>query len=101
MKKYARKCDVTGKGMNEGWCWGEGVYYTSTKEATIKELRSDIKDGAYDFDELGSDAMLQMSDDDLLQYAYDNDVFYYTDWHDEDLDEQGYYYTEDGEEIEI
>lgn len=101
MKKYARKCDVTGKGMNEGWCWGEGVYYTKTKEATIKELRSDIKDGAYDFDELGSDAMLQMSDDELMLYAYNCEVFYWSDWYDEDLGEQGYYYTEDGEEIEI
>lgn len=95
IKKYARRCDVTGKGMNEGWCWGEGVYYTSTKEDTVKELR------IYNFDYIVSDEIQQMSDDDLLQYAYDNDVFYYTDWLDEDLDEQGYYYTEDGEEIEI
>ena len=96
MEKYARVCDVTGRGMNEGWCWGDGVYYTATKEATIKELR-----GAYDFDELGSEEMLKMSDDELMQYAYDNEVFYWTEWHDEEIEEQGYYYTENGEEIQI
>jgi hypothetical protein len=63
MTKYARKCDVTGRGMNEGWVWGEGTYYTSTKEVTIAELRSDIQDGAYDFDEVGADALLKLLDD--------------------------------------
>lgn len=101
MEKYARRCDVTGRGMNEGWCWGDGVYYTATKEATIKELRGDVESGAYDFDELGSEEMLKMSDDELMQYAYDNGVFYYTDWYEEEIEEQGYYYTADGEEIEI
>lgn len=97
MEKFARCCDVTGRGMNEGWVWGEGTYYTSTKEVTIAELRSDIQDGAYDFDEVGSDALLKLSDDQLLQYAYDNDVLYYTEW--EELDDD-VYYDADGNEYE-
>ena len=97
MKKFARKCDVTGRGMNEGWVQGEGAYYTSTKENTIAELRSDIKDGAYDFDELGASKLLKLSDDQLLQYAYDNDVLYYTEW--EELDDD-VYYDENGNEYE-
>ena len=26
-KKYARACDITGKGMNEGYCIGDGNMY--------------------------------------------------------------------------
>ena len=102
MEKFVRLCDVTGRGMNEGWVWGEGEFYTSTKEVTIAELRSDIKDGAYDFDEMGADKMLEMTDDELLQYAYDNDVLYYTEWDDE-INEDNYdcYYDEDGNEYEF
>ena len=100
--RYARKCDVTNVGMNEGWCWSDGLFYTATKEATASELRSDIADGAYDFDEVGSEALLAMSDDDLITYAYEHDVLYWTEWYDdEDIDDQGYYYTEDGEEVEL
>jgi hypothetical protein len=98
MIKFARKCDVTGRGMNEGWVWGEGTYYTSTKEVTIAELRSDIQDGAYDFDEVGADALLKLSDDELLQYAYDSDVLYYTEW--EEIDDDVYYDAE-GNEFKI
>lgn len=96
MEKFARRCDATGRGMNEGWVWGEGTYYTSTMENTISELRSDIKDGAYDFDEFGADKLLSLSDDELLQYAYDNDVLYYTEWKEVDEDE---WYDENGNEF--
>ena len=98
MEKFARRCDATGKGINEGWVWGEGTYYTSTKENTIAELRSDIQDGGYDFDELGADELLKLSDDQLLQYAYDNDVLYYTEW--EEIDDD-YYYDAEGNEYEL
>lgn len=97
MEKFARRCDATGRGINEGWVWGEGTYYTSTKENTIAELRSDIQDGAYDFDGLGAEALLKLSDDELLQYAYDNDVLYYTEW--EEIDDD-VYYDENGNEYE-
>ena len=99
MDKYARKCDATGRGMNEGWVWGEGTYYTSTLELTMKELRDDVRDGAYDFDELGAEKMLQMSDDELLAYAYDNNVLYYTEW--EEIDDDDVYYDENGNEYEL
>ena len=98
MERFARCCDVTGRGMNEGWVWGEGTYYTSTKENTIAELRSDIEDGAWDFDEVGAEALLKLSDDDLLQYAYDSDVLYYTEW--EEIDDDCYYDAE-GNEYEL
>lgn len=95
MNRYARRCNVTNVGMNEGWCWGDGLFYTATLEATMSELRE------YDFDELGSEALLAMSDEELLSYAFEHDVLYWTEWYDEDIDDQGYYYTEDGEEVEL
>lgn len=98
MEKFARKCDVTGKGMNEGYVWGEGSFYTSTLDITIKELRSDINDGAYDFDEIGADELLKMSDNDLLEYAYDNDVLYFTQW--EEVDED-FFFDAEGNEYEL
>lgn len=102
MEKFVRVCDVTGRGMNEGWVWGDGTFYTSTKEITVSELRDDIFCGAYDFDEVGASKLLAMSDDDLLQYAYDNDVLYYTEWDDE-INENNYdcYYDADGNEYEF
>lgn len=93
MERYARRCDVTHKGMNEGWCFGDGDFYTATKESTITELRK------YDFDELGSEELLSMSDDELMQYAYDNEVLYWTEWSSYEIIEQGFYYTENGEEV--
>lgn len=90
MEKFARVCDVTGKGMNEGWCWGDGSFYTATKEATIAELRKDYPQHK------------DMTDEELLSWAYEvEEVLYWTEWYDEDLEDQGYYYTADGEEIEI
>ena len=86
---YARKCDVTGKGMNEGWCWYEGDFYTATVEDTIAELRKDNSDKDY------------LTDDELFDWAYDADILYWTDWYDEDLIDQEYYYTADGEEVMI
>lgn len=99
MKKFARKCDVTENGINEGYVWFDGTFYTSTKEVTLKELRSDISDGGLDFDDIGKEELLKLSDEDLLQYGYDNDIFYWTEWEDEDDFE--YYEDENGNLIEL
>ena len=82
--------------------WGDGEFYTSTLEITMKELRNDIKNGSYDFDRMGADKMLEMSDEDLLDYAYDNEVLYWTSWDDE-INEDNYdcYYDEEGNEYEF
>lgn len=97
MEKFARRCDVTGKGMNEGYVWGDGTFYTSTEQITLKEFRDDIKNGGYDFDEVGVEVLLGLSDSDLLEYGYDNDVFYFTIW--EEIDED-FFYDAEGNEYE-
>ena len=40
---WARQCDVTEEGMNEGWCWGDGHFYTKRYE-TSYHSRTDVKD---------------------------------------------------------
>jgi hypothetical protein len=106
MEKHARKCDVTGRGMNSGWVWGDDAFYTSTKEVTIKELRNDISSGGYDFDDIGAEELLKKTDDELFEYAWNNDIFYYTEW--EEVDDDSWfdadgneYRTFDGKEYQI
>jgi hypothetical protein len=89
MERYARKCDITGKGMNEGWCWGDGAFYTSTLEATLKELRKDQPDTD------------NLSDDELLTWAADADILYWTTWYDEEYCEGDTYYDAEGNEYEV
>jgi len=74
--KYARKCDITSEGMNEGYCILDGMMY--------------IKN---DFD------MLQHITDETdyndIEEAYEDDYYYYTDWFDT-IEEEDEWYTEDG-----
>jgi hypothetical protein len=87
MEKFARRCDVTGEPMNEGWCWGDGMFYTATEESTITELRKEYP------------SKVNITDDELMQYAYDNEVLYWTEWYSDEIEEQGFYFTKDGEEV--
>ena len=105
--KYARKCDITNKGMNNGWVWGDGVFYTSTKELTLEKCRKDrehilefIKNIGCEIGEIDNvqndedfktlESAVQRldnnedSDEDLLTIGYYTDYLYYTDW---DVDE--------------
>jgi hypothetical protein len=87
MEKFARRCDVTGEPMNEGWCWGDGMFYTATEESTITELRKEYP------------SKVHITDDELMQYAYDNEVLYWTEWYSDEIEEQGFYFTKEGEEV--
>ena len=83
MEKFARVCSVTGKGFNEGYCWGDGSFYTINEEVTIKELRKDFPEQS------------ELTDDELLTWAVEEeDILYWSEWYDEDDDDE--YYDEDG-----
>ena len=41
---WARKCDITGQGMNEGFCIEEGMMYIKYDKDMIKHLRQIDKD---------------------------------------------------------
>lgn len=63
-KCFARRCDVTGKGMNEGYCIDEGSYYASNEEAANELVKQfDCKD---------------------YNDAYESGIAYWTQWEDED-----------------
>ncbi len=86
MKKYARKCDITGEGMNEGY-----VYMESTHIKYKKDLIAKIRAGG---DKTFNDA----SDEFIYDEAYNLEEFYWTQW--EDVDD--YEYIEiDGKLIDI
>jgi hypothetical protein len=73
-EKFARKCDHCGKGMNEGYCWGDGEGYACSDKC----LYSD----GYTESELNADINLG--------------VIYWTEW--EELDDESYY-TASGTEV--
>jgi len=111
--KYARQCSITHKGMNEGWVWCDGAFYTSTLKQTLKECRKDrehileyvkeFSDNKLDlldviqhheeYDEL-IEAIKRAennkeTDEDLLLIGYQLDYVYYTEWEcEEDMEYQ-------------
>ena len=77
--KYARVCDITNKGMNEGYCIEDGLMYIKNESDMIKHIKS-----------VGYKS---------LDEAYNNEYYYYTEWY-EVLNEQDEYYTKEGKLIE-
>ena len=84
MEKFARRCDATGRGMNEGYVVGDGELYFSEVEHLISWLRS-------------RGGMESLSDEFILNEAYNEDEYYYTEWEEVDEDEDEWY-DEDGNE---
>ena len=87
MDRYARKCDATGRGMNEGYVVDDGELYFSEEQHLIDWLR-------------GRGGMEGLSDEFILSEAYNEEEYYYTEWdevdEDEWYDEDGNAYDEDG-----
>jgi len=44
IKKWARCCSVTGKGMNNGWIWGDGDFYVKNQDDAMNECWKDRYD---------------------------------------------------------
>jgi len=70
--KYARKCDITNEGMNEGYVVNDTIYISS-KENVLQYLRKNF-----------TDYYPISNDDELLVMAYDDEIYYWTEWNDED-----------------
>lgn len=85
MERFARRCDATGKGINEGYVVGDGELYFAEKEDLIKHLRS-------------RGGMESLSDEFILNEAYELEEYYYTEW--EEIDDDCYYDAE-GNEYEL
>lgn len=79
---FARKCDITGKGMNSGYCFGDGEKYAKTKADALKIARQ------YGYKS--------------LKKAYDDEIYYFTEWDAEDEAKMNReFYTEKGELIKL
>lgn len=71
--KFPRKCDITGKGMWEGYCFGDGEVYIADK---------------WNAEDYATKTLGYNS----LEEAYEDDAYYWTEW--QDLDEDGWYESE-------
>jgi hypothetical protein len=79
MRKFARQCSITGEGMNEGWCFGDGQYYVKHENDALALA---LKYGYNSIDD-----------------AFEDDAVYWTEWEDED--DYQYYEDENGKIFEI
>jgi len=77
--KFARKCDVTGRGMNEGYCIMDGGMYIQSEVDMLKHLEEHT---AYE----------------SLQEAFEDEYCYWTEWSDLDEDE---WYLADGTLVNV
>jgi hypothetical protein len=75
--KFARKCDITGEGMNEGYCIREGEMYIKTDLDMLQHITDS-------------------TDYKTIEDAYENDYYYHTTWIEDDQ-----YIIKDGILIEI
>jgi hypothetical protein len=65
--KFARKCDVTGEGMNEGWVINGGVMYIKYEADALAHAQ-----------EQGYDSIQALYD--ACEEEGDSDGFYWTEW---------------------
>jgi len=105
---YARKCDYTSKGMNEGYVFCDDSCMIDDREMLIKELRKDregilnlLPDNIEDiktFDNQINDTPRELTklissikkakanketDEELCSISYAVDYYYWTEWEDE------------------
>jgi hypothetical protein len=93
---FARKCDATGKGMNEGYCVGDGELYFSDRQHMIDHLRTlNWEDWKH------KNSPANPSDEELLEFFHIEGYCYYTEWTFDEVMYDGYYYDENGNEIDF
>ena len=110
---WARKCDVTGQGMNEGYVWDDGCFYCvdddkianaefrKDRERIISYIPKNITEIDFfdDYDENDDDNYISAiervkqnkdTDEDLKTLSYLFGLHYYTEW----LDDEDVQYKE-------
>ena len=75
---WARKCDISGEGMDEGYCINDGDMYIKHEKDMLEWLRS--KEWEFE-NEYGLIINISKLDDyDLLEWAFNDEIFYWTEW---------------------
>lgn len=77
MEKFARVCDISGKGMNEGYCFNDGEFYCATEELAKQHVES----LGYNWEE------------EKETIDTEDEWFYWTEW---EVEEEEEWYDEDG-----
>ena len=77
MKKFARKDSVTGKGINDGFCFGDGDFYCASSLDALAKC-----------EELGFETM---------EEAYKEEAYYWTEW---EIEEGENYFDKHGNEYD-
>jgi len=80
--RFPRQCSVTGRGMYEGYCIDNGMYYASD----VKSLAIILRD-KYGFRDITDDDLeLPLTDSlqAILDDTYEDELWYYTEWSDDD-----------------
>jgi len=67
--KYARQCDITGEGMNDGYVVGDGEMHIKYEKDLIALIRS-----------WGVDENNELSDDFILNESWQHEEWYWTQW---------------------
>jgi hypothetical protein len=99
MEKFVQVCDATGKGMNAGYVVNDGEMYFSEEKYLVDYLRT------LNWEDCNGNLSSDIdndNDNDLLEFFYNDDMYYYTEW-DEEINENNYdcYYDADGNEYEF
>jgi hypothetical protein len=85
IEKFARKDSVTGKGMNDGYCFGDGDFYCVSGLDALQKC-----------EELGYKTM---------EEAFEDEAYYWTTWEAEEeetyFDENGYEWLNPNDELFI
>ena len=81
---WARKCDITGEGMNEGYLIEDGFMYIKYDKDMIKHLRKVDEDEIID----KNTHYYKKSNDELYEEYYENDYYYWTEWEDHEYEHQ-------------
>lgn len=80
--RFPRQCSVTGRGMYEGYCIDNGMYYASD----VKSLAIILRDN-YGFRDITDDDLeLPMTHglQAILDDTYEDELWYYSEWSDDD-----------------
>jgi len=77
MEKFARQCDITGEGMNTGFYVNDELYIKNEIDL-IEWLREQ------DFITADGTPANDFNDEDLKEWAYNDEIYYFTEWNDEE-----------------
>ena len=75
---WARKCDISGEGMDEGYCINDGDMYIKHEKDMLEWLRS--KEWEFENEYGLIINVVKLDDYDLLEWAFNDEIFYWTEW---------------------